>query len=387
MSTSTRTRPAGALLRGGKRRVRTARQRRLRRTVVAAVALILVWPAISYGRALAAPGSATWQMRTVDWIRLQHGNSLVNAIENWWYTRHKPAAGPPDTATLPTIGPGPATAVGPAALPRLPGVTPLPGESTWSPGRAGATGLPLIYTGFLRPDPAHLSVVAGVAWIRAAGTATHLVAGTVQPGGPAWPGTASVPAGDVGKLVATFNSGWKMQDIAGGFYLGGQTARPLAAGQASLVIGKNGAVKIGAWGRDVAMNAGVLAVRQNLALVVDHGRPVAGLSTNADGRWGSAHNQYQYTWRSGAGVDAHGNLIYLAGDKMNLATLAVAMADAGVVRGMQLDIHSGMASFASWRPLSGANAASPTKLLPRMPRSAYRYLNPDQRDFFYVTAA
>ena len=86
------------------------------------------------------------------------------------------------------------------------------------------------------------------------------------------------------------------------------------------------------------------------------------------------------------GVDAHGNLIYLAGDKMNLATLAAAMADAGVVRGMQLDIHSGMASFASWWPLAGGKTAAPTKLLPRMPRSAYRYLKPDQRDFFYVTA-
>jgi hypothetical protein len=369
-----------------KRRAPTPRQRRLRRLVAIAVALILIWPAISYAQALTAPGSATWQMRTVDWIRLRHGGALVNTIENWWYTRHKPAAGPPDTATLPRIEPGPAKVVGPAALPNLPGVTPLPGEATWAPGRTTAAGLPLIYTGFLRPDPAHLSIVAGVAWIRTSGTATHLVAGTVQPGGPAWPGTASVPAGDVGKLVATFNSGWKMQDIAGGFYLNGQTARHLVAGQASLVIDKNGAVTIGAWGKDVRMTAGVVAVRQNLALVVDHGRPVAGLSTNADGRWGSAHNQYQYTWRSGAGVDAHGNLIYVAGDKMNLATLAAAMADAGVVRGMQLDIHSGMASFASWQPLSGANAATPTKLLPKMPRSAYRYLNPDQRDFFYVTA-
>ena len=386
MSTSTRTRPAETLPDRRKRRVRTARRRRLRRFVVLALVSILIWPTISYGRALTAPGSATWQMRTVDWIRLQHGNTLINAIENWWYTRHKPAAGAPDTATLPVIGSGRAKVVGPAALPLLPGIAALPGEATWSPGRATRSGLPLIYTGFLRPDSAHLSIVAGVAWIRRAGTATHLVAGTVQPGGPAWLGTASVPAGDVGKLVATFNSGWKMRDTTGGFYLNGQTARHLVAGQASLVIDKNGAVAIGAWGKDVKMTAGVVAVRQNLALVVDHGRPVAGLNTNADGRWGSAHNQYQYTWRSGAGIDAHGNLIYVAGDKMNLATLAAAMADAGVVRGMQLDIHSGMASFASWQPLSGAKAATPTKLLPKMPRSAYRYLNPDQRDFFYVTA-
>lgn len=364
---------------------RPARQRRVRRFVAIAIVLILIGPAISYTRALTAPGSATWQMRTVDWIRLKHGNGLVNALENWWYTRHKPAAGPPDAATLPTIASA-AKAIGPADLPKLAGVTPLPGESTWSPGRTSAAGLPLIYTGFLRPDPGHLSIVAGVAWIRTAGTRTHLVAGTLQPGGQAWPGNAAVPDRDAGKLVATFNSGFKMQDTAGGFYLNGQSSRPLADGQASLVIDKQGAVTIGAWGRDVKMTPDVSAVRQNLALIVEHGRPVAGLSTNADGRWGSPHNQYQYTWRSGAGIDAHGNLIYLAGDKMNLATLATALADAGVVRGMQLDIHPGMASFASWQPQSGSTAATPTKLLPKMPRSAYRYLYPDQRDFFYVTA-
>ena len=368
------------------RTTRTHRRRRILQLGTIILALIMLGPAISYGRALTAPGSATWQMRTVDWIRSQHGNSLVNAIENWWYTRHKPATGPPDAAVLPRIGTATGQVIGPAPLPRLPGVAPLPGESTWSPGRTSADGTPLIYTGFLRPDPAHQSIIAGVAWIRRAGTVAHLVAGTAQPGGQRWPGDAAVPAADVGKLVATFNSGFKMRDIAGGFYLGGQYAHPLADGQASLVIDKQGRATIGAWRRDVSMTADVAAVRQNLALVVDRGRPVGGLSTNARGRWGSPRNQYQYTWRSGAGVDAYGNLIYLAGDKMNLATLAAAMADAGVVRGMQLDIHSGMASFSSWLPSTGATPATPTKLLPRMPRTAFRYLAPDQRDFFYVTA-
>jgi hypothetical protein len=69
---------------------------------------------------------------------------------------------------------------------------------------------------------------------------------------------------------------------------------------------------------------------------------------------------------------------------MNLTTLATAMADAGIVRGMQLDIHPGMDSFSSWRPAAGATSL-PTKLLPAMTRPADRYLVPDQRDFFYLT--
>jgi hypothetical protein len=194
-----------------------------------------------------------------------------------------------------------------------------------------------------------------------------------------------VPAGDVADLVATFNSGFKMVDITGGFYLDGRTARTLKNGQASLVIDRAGRASIGAWGRDVRMTPDVVAVRQNLDLIVDGGTPVAGLAGNAAGRWGTPRNQYQYTWRSGAGLDAAGNLVYVAGDKMNLTTLATAMADAGIVRGMQLDIHTGMASFSSWRP-SATGIGHPTKLLPAMTRSAYRYLAADQRDFFYLTA-
>jgi hypothetical protein len=132
------------------------------------------------------------------------------------------------------------------------------------------------------------------------------------------------------------------------------------------------------------MNGNVVAVRQNLALVVDGGKPVAGLDRNATGAWGTARNQYQYTWRSGIGLDAKGNLVYVAGNTINLATLATAMVDAGIVRGMQLDIHPGMDSFSAWRT-DGSKTMQPTKLLPTMTRPADRYLVPDQRDFFYLT--
>jgi hypothetical protein len=369
--------------------LRTRRGRRRLGVTVLVLALVAIAPTVSYLRALTAPGSAPWGQRTVDWIRANHGNAIVNAVENWYYTRHQPAAGPPDPASLPQpAAPTKATpgAAPPASLPRLPGVTPLPGEAVWAPGRVGADGRPLIYTGFLRPDPQHLSVVAGVAWMRAGATVAHLVPGTQQPGGSGWPGDAAVPSRDVPKLVATFNSGFKLADIAGGFYLAGRTGKPLREGQASLVIDRQGRVTVGQWGRDVTMNPSVIAVRQNLALVVDGGKPVDGLAGNAGGRWGSAKNQLQYTWRSGVGLDARGNLVYVAGNSMNLTTLARAMVDAGIVRGMQLDIHTGMASFSSWQPGKGGGQSVPRKLLPGMRRSAYRYLVADQRDFIYLTA-
>jgi hypothetical protein len=383
MTRGTRTAPHGPDFPVGPRGPRHARRRRRRRVVALILALLMVAPTVSYVNALTYPGNATWQVRTVDWIRNNNGSAVVNAVENWYYTLHQPAAGPPDPATLPQV-PGGVTTAGPAPLPLLPGAKPLPGEGAWAPGRIGADGRPLLYRGYLRPDPKHLSVVVGVAWMRAGGTVGHLVAGTTEPGGRSWPEGSQVPSADVPGLVATFNSGFKLRDISGGFYADGRTARPLVNGQASLVIDRQGNVSVGQWGRDFSMNPNVAAVRQNLALVVNGGEPVPGLNANTHGRWGNAKNQYQYTWRSGVGTDAAGNLIYVAGAGMNLTTLATSMVHAGIVRGMQLDIHPGMASFASWLPSTAATPA-PTKLLPAMSQPADRYLLPDQRDFIYLT--
>jgi hypothetical protein len=54
------------------------------------------------------------------------------------------------------------------------------------------------------------------------------------------------------------------------------------------------------------------------------------------------------TWRSGVGVDASGDLLYVGGDRMSLHTLAQALRDAGAIRGMQLDVHSAMVDLFSY---------------------------------------
>jgi hypothetical protein len=350
--------------------------------------VMLALPVRSYAAALAAPGAATWQVRTVDWLRDHGGAPVINTVENWYYTWHAPADRAPDPSTLPrtVVAHGTTGAVtsGPAPLPVLSGRAVLPGEAQWVADSTDSKGVPLVYTGFFRPDPAHASVVAGAAWIRQPGTVAHLVAGTTQPGGRGWPGSAAVPVADVPQLVATFNSGWRMHDVRGGFYLGGRSEPPLLDGQATAAIDDRGRLTVGQWGRDLTMGAHLIAARQNLQLVVDRGRPVQDLGHNAHGQWGSPKNQFQYTSRSGLGVDARGNLIYVAGADMNLDTLAAALVDAGAVRGMELDIHNGMTFLATWQRQQGGITA--TKLLPTMTPTAQRYLAPDQRDFFYITA-
>lgn len=368
---------------------RPGRWHRVRRVLAVAMVSFLLVTTVSYVRALTYPGNATFLSRSAGWVRDHGGDPLVNILENWYYTRHAPSTNPPPLSSLP---PAPATTGGNGPV-TLPGSAGLPGEGRWAAGRPNAQGQPAAYTTFIQPDPAHASVVAGVAWIRAGATTAHLVAGTAQPNTGRWPGGGRISPADVAGLVATFNSGWKLQDISGGFFVRGQTAGALRPGQASLMVDDTGAITVGAWGRDVVMTPHTVAVRQNLALVVDRGAPVAGLVTNAAQLWGSASNQLQFTWRSGVGVDAAGNVIYVAGDGLTLATLADALTQAGAVRAMQLDIHPGMAFYASWAPsgpvpsgpVPSGSAVAPTKLLASMPGSAQRYLAPDQRDFLYLT--
>ena len=246
-------------------RLGTVRRRVL--AVTLAFSVMLLVPGASYAQALTYPGSATWQMRSVEWLRDHGGSPLVDRIENWYYTANRPTGSSPDAAGLPLI----TSVLSPLAPPpstRSHGRRAFQ-PSNWVPGRLDSRGAPAIYTTLFRPDAQYPSVVAAVAWIRARDTSAHLVAGTREPGGQGWPGAAQVPPGDVPKLVATFNSGWKMTDTHGGFYLAGRSSGQLRAGQRSLVIDDTGAATVGQWARDVSMNPHVIAVRQNLALIVD----------------------------------------------------------------------------------------------------------------------
>ena len=82
---------------------RTRRHRRFvrLRIVTLVVVLLMIVPGISYAQALTAPGYASWSDRSVGWVRDNGGAPLVNAIENWWYTRQAPANAAPMAASLP----------------------------------------------------------------------------------------------------------------------------------------------------------------------------------------------------------------------------------------------------------------------------------------------
>ncbi len=380
---------------------RQQRQRRRRLALLVLIALVVPvgW---SYTGYLTAAGDAPVGVRSVDWLRDHGFESVVNDIEQWWYTRTKPTGTKVPTSDLPSaLRPHKAVAALPATGSDAPSTPTLPpstiptlvvpaqaGEGVWQPVTGLATPSAAVEQTFLRPDKAFPSVGANLVRIDQRATRLVFVPGTKEPGGMGWAWGSQIPVDQRQSVIAAFNAGFKFKHTAGGIYTEGRHAvRPLQNGLASIVIRKDGTADIAEWGRDATMGTDIASVRQNLDLIVDHGAPVGGLLTDRAGRWGTVKSQLQYTWRSGVGIDAQGRLIYAAGHKMTLTQLATTLSQAGAVRAMQLDIHDNVVTFNWYRPVKGTKTdVVASKLTPAMTRDDTRYLVPDQRDFLAVVA-
>ncbi|HEX9124499.1 MAG TPA: phosphodiester glycosidase family protein [Actinomycetota bacterium] len=373
------------------------RRHRARRAVALAVVALLIPVGWSYANALTAPGSAPLAARTVEWIKDHGGRGLVLWAERLWYSRHQPPVGGTPAGGLPYAAPTPASSpVGKVAAKVPPHLdppadvapiasNPLPHEGAWQTVGRTADGLPAIRVAFLRPDPVHTSLVAGVAWMDTRLLRGALVAGTQVPGGTLWQQQwgAEVPRALRNRLVATFNSGFLLQDSHGGYFANGRTYAPLEGGAASVVVYRDGTVTVGRWGQDVTMSPMVAAVRQNLHLIVDHGRPVPGLATDSLQQWGATLGNAVMVWRSGLGVTRDGALLYAGGPGLSVESLASVLARAGAVRAMELDINTDWVSFNYYTTAPASSwGVGAHELLPTMVRSADRYLVPDERDFF-----
>jgi hypothetical protein len=293
-----------------------------------------------------------------------------------------PTSQPPATTTA-TTPPPPRLAV-PPPIRTL--VSPaLASEGLWQPvvGDRLAGGYP-IYTTELRPEPGYPA--AGIAWMNSAAIRLSLYAGTAQPYGT-WAEQGAVAGAQLPTLLAAFNSGFKIYDYHTGWYDKGRTAMALQAGAASLVIFANGTATVADWGRDVTARSNVLAVRQNLALLVDHGRPAPNVT--APSQWGEVLGGGASTWRSGVGVTAAADLVYAGGPELTPYALARLLIAAGAVRGMELDINPHWVSYSTYTHaggMAGGGIIAGANLLAAMSLPPGHYLQPFSRDFFAVFA-
>jgi hypothetical protein len=240
----------------------------------------------------------------------------------------------------------------------------------------------VLQVAYLRPDAVHTSYLDGVVWIDHRAASWELHPGSEDPGRLSqWSQPDWVAPNRRSDLLATFNSGFKTAESRGGFYESGHTAGALLPGAASVVIHRGGGVSLGSWRHEVSMGPDVVAVRQNLRLLIDHGRIQRHLDRNVEAGWGLTVGGGDAVWRSGLGIDRHGDFVVCMGDALTVRSLARLLHDAGAVRAMQLDINPAWMSFMWYTRGSRPDAPVPHKLL-RFERPAHRYFTHTSRDFF-----
>jgi hypothetical protein len=381
---------------------RSKRAKWTRRCIAIAIVVLLIPVAVSYVDYLNKPGSDTLSVRTVEWIRDNGGNGIVNTVERWWYTNNPPPTGgkPAAIQTQKTVVESTGKATATTAPPQIQHITPptarvatpaadvQENEGVWQPTGRLVGGMPAVYTTYVRPDAVHTSYYTGLMWLDTKLLHANYVVGLEQPGGGSNPWGSQIPPDQVPNAIAAFNSGFKMDSANGGAYLDGQQIVPLRDGSASLVIKQDGSADVGVWGRDFAMTPDVKAVRQNLVLIVDNGQPNPQLQENDTTAFGATLGNNVYVWRSGVGVTADGALVYAGGPAMSIVALARTLQAAGAVRAMELDINTDWVSAFTYQPnvTVPGNPIEGVKLLSGMTHDGSQYLQPNTRDFFAFMA-
>ena len=376
---------------------RRRRRRYVLRSLLAVLVLIVGYVGFTLTPYLTAPGTDPFNARVAEWARDHHMSMIVTWLENETYTA--PATGGKlNSGQLAQLqskkqqtGDDERENVKLAPADAPPDITPfaagnIPGEGVFSPAVVGPLGNPIIETAALRPDADHTSNLAYVAWLNQHALTFTLHPGYEQPGGT-WnePDLISPAARD--RLVATWNGGFKVEpdDAMGGFYEDGRTAVPLVDGKAAEVFYKDGSLKIGEWGRDLTMTPEVAAVRENLNLLVDNGSVTVGEYDGSGAEWGYTIRGWYYIARSGVGVTAKGDVVYVGGSELSVYTLAKLLKAAGAVYGMELDINPDWTSFMTYDGLRNPKNPTPTKMWD-FDQPANRYFSPSDRDFVSVHA-
>jgi Phosphodiester glycosidase len=353
------------------------------RYLIPVVLLAFLSPAIySWTQMALQPSSLPLGVRSVEWLRMHHFNWLVDDAEHVYYSWRAPSKGGPQLKTLPKVG----VAAKPKAAPKPwpPPVRPvfarpLPGEGIWKAAGPAIAGRPPVLVTTFRTERDYPRIVAYVAWFDHTRTALAYYPGRYEPPSAALRGPLEVPWSQRWRLLASFNSGFIYNDGLNGDALDGVVNEPLKDGLATLVAYKDGSVNIFGWKGGPAPSRGVAFARQSLPLIVDHGRLSPALNDST--KWGFTLGNAVRVWRTGAGIDRHGNLIYAAADYQTVTTLARILQRAGAVRAMELDINPEWPTLITYRHRHGL---LPTRVVPNYQQPATRYLVPDDRDFFAV---
>lgn len=337
------------------------------------------------------PSSLPLGVRSVEWLRAHHGNWLVDEAERIYYSWNAPSKGGPQLKTLPEVGVATRlrhrrqhakrhTAPWP---PPIKTVFPhrLPGEGIWHHTGPPVDGGPPVLVTTFRTERDYPRIVAYVAWFDHKRTQTAFYPGRYEPPNAPIRGPMSVPLGQRGRLLATFNSAFIYSDGNNGSAINGRSYEPLTDGLATLIGYRDGRITIRKWSGGPNPRPNMAFARQSLVPIIWDGKFNPNL--NDGPQWGATLGNAIRVWRTGVGIDRRGNLIYAAADYQTVTTLAHILKRAGAVRAMQFDINPEWPSLITYQHQRGRGLV-PIKIVPNVMQPSTRYLVPDDRDFFAV---
>jgi hypothetical protein len=238
---------------------------------------------------------------------------------------------------------------------------------------------PIYLTSFHAGGGASAPVVYA-AWMNVREVDLGLYLGVEGPGTTALNrGPERVPNTGLARLLATFNSGFYEADAHEGFYTHNTLYFPMVKGQATLVRYTSGAVNIVNWLGGAMPDPSIEMARQNLTLLVQGGHATAATAVNA--RWGLTLHGVPDVWRSAVGIDANGNLLYVAAPNQTAASLAAILVSLHAVTAMELDINPEWPILATYGGPGGVGARLAVANPNQVPT---RFLTTTTKDFFAV---
>jgi hypothetical protein len=265
----------------------------------------------------------------------------------------------------------------------------LPGEGTFRPSARWIPGGSPVEIAWYRSDRSNSATRATVAWIDPARTQLALYPGSLNPPrAPGLPqGLTMVPPSGRSRLIATFNSGFYLTTPYGsqpgsvpeGFAMNRKVYSPMLKGLATLVAYANGRVDVAPWTGASTPPRNIVFARQNLPMIVSHGKPSPLVSQMAV--WGERYRSEPLVWRTAVGVDRGGRLIYVAAPNQTPASLAAILVHVGCVRAMELDINGEWPLFISYERRGGG---APRFAFPNLNQVPTRFTTPSEKDFFAV---
>ncbi len=264
--------------------------------------------------------------------------------------------------------------------------TPLDGEGQWHDIPLSLFPNQIVLAdAFMRPDSSRPYAFVTLVQMDMLKLLLWSVAGTVEPGSKAGnPGPGVIPKAtqDQGNLIAAFDGGFQYKDGQYGMIVGNTTYLPLKNDLATLVAHNDGRIEIVKYeGQDLGSD--IAFVRQNCPMLIENG--VIATQNDASRKlWGRTMTTDIYTWRSGVGITANGNLIFAVGNALVPSTLANALKSAGAVNAMQLDINPNWVRFNIFDNFSNGKYSS-APIMEGIKDGSYSYLHGYQKDFFYVT--